>query len=1577
MGLAVWLAAAGAEAQDQDAGLKVVVDKTAAGALQDLRAAGASVVADRDRYVVLEVSPDRLPVLGPEVRPRPDFDTITLRRDGLNTLQARTATARILPKAKGDRRLKLMQFSAPPLDSELRAVIPAGARIVQYVPANAYLVWTDDAASARALESRSAQTAAVQFLEDYDPQDALSPRLDAVVGKSAAAEVTIQLYDDGEQSAADVEAIKALAATVTDPYPAAGGRYLNLRASVSGRNLGAIAALATVVNIEPFVTPQLYGERQGQILAGNLDATDTSLLGPGYLAWIAAAGFSDDPADFPVVAVVDDGVDNGTVAPLNEELYVEGSTGQPSRVLFSVTPPGSATGNPHGPDGHGNINASILAGYNASSGSAYEDLFGFNYGLGIVPYGRLGNVRAFTPDFDIGYGHTTMVSDYYGRGARISSNSWGADVQGDYDSAAQEYDALSRDAQTGVAGSQPLLFVFAAGNDGPAYATVGSPATAKNVLSVGASESYNPAANQGSGCGDTLADANSARDIAGFSSRGPCIDGRIKPDVLAPGTFIHGAASRPDFNGSGVCGAVTNDFTAPGTDALFPPGSAYTWSSGTSHATPAVAGFAALATDHLRRVFGVTDASPALLKAFVVHSARHLSGNGANDTLPSANQGFGLADMGIGFAGGITRFLHDQETVLVDSGTAVSFPGAIPDPNSPVRIALVWTDAPGPTFGDAYVNDLNLIVTAGGSTYRGNNFSFGLSQPDGSADPRNNVESVVLPAGLGGPATITVEGFAIVGDGVPGNTDATDQDFALVAYNFTDVSPAGTISLDSALYTCTAAAVVTVRDSDLAGTVTTTAGATAASGDVETLLLLETPVGSGVFKTVVSTAPGPAAAQDGVLQVADGDAIVVSYSDADNGSGPASVQATADVDCQPPATTAVSANAAGTYAVVRVEIDEPASVILHYGIACNALGGVLHGGLASASQDLTITGLTPLTGHFFSVEVTDAAGNSVIDDNGGACYAFTTQDPPDYFTEVFAAGGFDLGNRSITLVPDTSGNRYHACTEPAAGFGTDPAGGTLLELGDDSSQRIDVIGGAQVALYGAAHATLYVNSNGNLTFGAADTDFSESIVDHFRLPRVAALFDDLDPGSGGAVSWKQLADRVAVTYENVPRYDQTGGNSFQIELFFDGTLRITYVTVSPGDALAGVSEGLGEPLDFMGSDFTAYPTCSASAGRVLLDAPIYTCTDIVTVTVEDADLAGSGGAQAVLSATAGDLETLALVETPAGSGIFSGSLATSGDAVQIEDGTLQLTSTQTVTATYEDADDGSGSPATRTIEARTLCTDHFTLYKAKIARDSDPFYKFGALTLADEFRTASYDVVRPIVLGAPGDKNGEGVNDDSTYLHEYKLKPVAGTPRFDKVSDIRAINQCGDLYVQAMQPVSVLVPGHFDPAAPVAAPDPNEHELDHFLCYRAKALKKLADGTRVPVVPKGTQVDVADGLQTRRYDLKRIAKLCTPVNKSGTPVYLSGPDEDQPKAIAPAAIRNPGDRLLCYKATLAKKMIPQDGCGPIDPAVSTKIDPPQDKHAQLSGVHTADQFGAGRRNTVREIELCIPSLRTP
>lgn len=1182
--------------------VKMLVPAAAMTAVAALPGHGVEPVARRGGYDVISVPADRVAeLMAAGATLRRDFDTIRLRHGVIDT--------RAAAPAQPSRRLRLVQFSAPPGDDELAALLAAGLRPVHYVAHNAYLVWADDTAGTH---RRKRAAGALQYEADYLPGYALAPALARATGGggrsgfSAAAdevEVAVQLFHHGDGVKNDIARVVSLASrTTARPVRVLGGRYVNLRVRVARASLEALAAVDAVVSVEPYVEPRPVGERQGRILAGSLDADGIEPLGPGYLSWLAARGFSTSPADYPVVVVVDDGVDNGTTTPASAELYQLGDPALASRIAFSVLPPGSQAAGPEGPDGHGHLNASIAGGYQAGAGPGVEDGFGFNFGLGISPFGRLASVRIFAPSFDAGFGDATMVDDYHARGARISSNSWGADVAGDYTIDAQLYDGLTRDARAAVAGNQEMLFVVAAGNAGPTAGSVGSPGTAKNVLTVGASETSNPAAAAGDGCGQTIIDGDDARDIADFSSRGPTADGRIKPDIVAPGTFVHGAASRPEFNGSGVCGAATNDGQAPGADALFPAATGYTWSSGTSHSTPAVAGYASLASEFLAREHGHAEPSPALLKAFILNSARYLDGDGAGEELPGDAQGFGAADMGVGFEPTAARYLIDQATVFGSSGGSFSVHGQVIDAGRPVRVTLVWTDAPGPTFGDAFVNDLDLVVEAGGTLYRGNNFSGGLSVPGGAADARNNAEAVVLAAGLAGPATIRVDATTIADDGVPGNGDGSDQDFALVAYNFSTVVPAGAVFLDRTSYACADTVAVAVSDSDLAGDGELSVTLTTSAGDAEDLLVSETTVGSGSFSAAIAVSAEVPVAGDGMLQAGEGSAITATYHDADDGSGsPAVVEAAAVVDCAAPVISMVTASDVGGFtATVSFGTDEAAAGQVGYGTSCDDLLTHETEIGASTAHVLELSALEPATRHFYAVDAVDVAGNVAGDDNGGACYSFTTLDATDHFTEQFSGAGNDLDNQSLTLTPDGSSDFYTACRVPVTSFRTDPVGGTVLALGDDEAVAVPLAGGARVWLYGVSYGVLHVGSNGYLTFAAPDVDFSESLEDHFAVPRISALFDDLDPGRGGQVSWQQLADRVAVTWTGVAEFFEGGANSFQVELFFDGTVRITHLGITAGDGIVGISEGLGLPADHQPGDLGAYGLCLTECGDGLV-----------------------------------------------------------------------------------------------------------------------------------------------------------------------------------------------------------------------------------------------------------------------------------------------------------------------------------------------------------------------------------------
>lgn len=78
-----------------------------------------------------------------------------------------------------------------------------------------------------------------------------------------------------------------------------------------------------------------------------------------------------------------------------------------------------------------------------------------------------------------------------------------------------------------------------------------------------------------------------------------------------------------------------------------------------------------------------------------------------------------------------------------------------------------------------------------------------------------------------------------------------------------------------------------------------------------------------------------------------------------------------------------------------------------------------------------------------------------------------------------------------------------------------------------------------------------------------------------------------------------MSNRVVVTYSNVRQYSTSNSNSFQIEMFFDGVIKITLLKIDALDALAGLSRGTGTPVNYANSDFSSYEFC---AGPVRLQA---------------------------------------------------------------------------------------------------------------------------------------------------------------------------------------------------------------------------------------------------------------------------------------------------------------------------------------------------------------------------------------
>lgn len=689
---------------------------------------------------------------------------------GHNTAIDSSRAARKQKKQTQDSALRLVQFVGPIKPEWIDELRANGMEIIAYVPNNAYLVRGGGGSSERLISAAVRDYArgrgVIQWEGPFTEDHKIHPSLASQMKRKSKGEVTIaiQIAGRGDDELASAKA--AASSLIGDAYDVM--NFTNLRMRVDLSRLARIAALPGVVNIEPWIEPQLMDERAGQIVAGDLIEEGKRPRAPGYMAWLNAHNMNI-PLNF-AIDITDTGIDRGSTLASNLHPDFLDANGQ-SRIIYARDyttdlDPGDVAG-------HGTINLSIAGGSNLAAQSGLSDADGFRHGLGIAPFVKLASSKIFHANgfFGLTEPYSKIIIEGYRDGARISSNSWGAG-RNEYTLDAQEYDARVRDALPAEPGNQEMTIIFASGNAGP-NRFVSSPGTGKNIISVGASEGVRAGGEDG--CGVTNDDADNALDMAFFSSGGPLNDFRIKPDLIAPGSHIQGAASQhPDFTGSHVCG---EDFEKP----YFPKDQKlYTWSSGTSHSTPQVAGAAALARHYF--LTRGQEPSAALIRAFLLNTTSYLTGTGAGGDLPHAAQGWGLLNLGKAFDNA-SRVFIDQTHTFNASGQEFVITGEVTNSSLPFRVTLSWTDTPGLSAFAPWVNDLDLEITINGQLYRGNNLIGQASQPGGEPDTRNNTEAVWLPAGVTGPFVVRVRASNIAGDGVPGSGSLADQDFALAIYN--------------------------------------------------------------------------------------------------------------------------------------------------------------------------------------------------------------------------------------------------------------------------------------------------------------------------------------------------------------------------------------------------------------------------------------------------------------------------------------------------------------------------------------------------------------------------------------------------------------------------------------------------------------------------------------------------------------------------------------------------------------------------------------------------------------------------
>ncbi|MFA6243093.1 MAG: M4 family metallopeptidase [Candidatus Hydrogenedentales bacterium] len=200
--------------------------------------------------------------------------------------------------------------------------------------------------------------------------------------------------------------------------------------------------------------------------------------------------------------------------------------------------------------------------------------------------------------------------------------------------------------------------------------------------------------------------------------------------------------------------------------------------------------------------------------------------------------------------------------------------------------------------------------------------------------------------------------------------------------------------------------------------------------------------------------------------------------------------------------------------------------------------------------------------------------------------------PDDYFAELFDTFDNDLDNTMVTFTPVGTSDFYAVCSQSTTVFPTDATTMTWLTMGDDDSTQIALTGGKTVSLYAQNYSSVYIGSNGYLTFLGPDSAWSESLDVHFNQPRVSGLFVDLAPNINGGIGYKQLADRFVVTYMWVEDFWGGGTSSFQIEMFFDGKIRVTYLDIASEFGIAGISIGDWDVSSFVEYDMTDASGCS-------------------------------------------------------------------------------------------------------------------------------------------------------------------------------------------------------------------------------------------------------------------------------------------------------------------------------------------------------------------------------------------------
>ncbi len=718
-------------------------------------------------------------------------------------------------RSSGDPGSYIVQARGPIENSFRERLQTAGANIISYVPHNAYLVRLTSE-SAQRLGTAPEIQAVLPFEPYYKLDSALLPL--AVKKEPLSPDDWLRVTAFPGEAEALNAAIANLGGEIVGEGPTPFGRQLLVKPTPD--SLPAIAQVASAQIIERYHHRELLTDLTRVVIglspSGSSPTNYLNLTGTNVLININDSGVDATNPDLAgrIFADRPEGLTDLVAHGTHVAGIIAGSGARSSSVASA--PPGSET----------NANFRGIA--------PKASLFS-------LPFRALPEVGMYLPEVHPFLNDSYLVETAartnltYSRrrsGPMVSNNSWSYVGATEYDSSSAQFDAAVRDAITDGSGSQPMVFVFAAGNSGEGNDageggeanSISSPANGKNVITVGAAEHLRNITNavfttNTDGSISTNAPffplTDSVDQVAAFSSRGNVgigtegEFGRFKPDLVAPGVFTVSTRSK-DWNLDNEVDPASDQYEIL-KDLNEPLGPTYRYETGTSQAAPVVSGMLALMQEffeqrlpnNLRRTN-----SPALLKALLINGARSLGSIYDFQVQNSANyQGWGLVNLTNTLPSSLStqpearwpvRFFDQVTTNGLATGQSKSWSVALATnaQEVPLRVTLVWTDPPGnPNAAIKLVNDLDLVVsnTVSGEVFYGNDIREGSDFTQAASvdetvlpDVINNVENVFIREPASSNFVVTVTAKRVNVNAVPNYNQVTGrindivQDYALV-----------------------------------------------------------------------------------------------------------------------------------------------------------------------------------------------------------------------------------------------------------------------------------------------------------------------------------------------------------------------------------------------------------------------------------------------------------------------------------------------------------------------------------------------------------------------------------------------------------------------------------------------------------------------------------------------------------------------------------------------------------------------------------------------------------------------------